>query len=114
MVDQIEVFETGQIEKILVYGIDLDVARERFGRRQHAPLDVGIQGIVRTADRHTVRFDKIADLENGITHLNAERLGLRRSGDRIAVVVRSHDRRNAAKGQIHDAFCGNIEGITVA
>ena len=63
--------------------------------RVEAPIHVRVEFVIGGPDLDPVPLDDVADLEERITHLDVEGLGLLAPRDRATVVVRQHDHRHA-------------------
>ena len=106
--------ETAEIEEALVNAVDDDLGREPLIDGVHAPAHVAVENVVRRQGGDPLPGAKLADLEIGIAHLQADRLGLGAARDDVAVIGRQHHGRSSFQARIEDPLTRNVEAIAVA
>ncbi len=76
-----------QPEEGFVDRVDFDGVAELGDDRVEAPIEVGVELVVRGSQDDAVLADRVADLEDGSAHLDVERLGFLAAGHAAAIVV---------------------------
>src|SRR5271154_3948381 len=101
------------MEEALVDRVRLDGRDHRPETIAHSSREVTVERVVGAEDLNLFSMDQGAKFELGVAHLDPKRLGLVRTGDGAAVVIREHDDRNALQIGAKDAFAGDIEIVAV-
>lgn len=107
-------FDAPQVEERLVDGVYLGGGNHAAERPDHAPRHVAVEVEITRKDGDAVPFFEVADLEIGVSHADAERLGLVRARDHTAVVVRQHDDGPPLQFGAEDPLARGEEIIAVA
>ena len=107
-------FDAPQVEERLVDGVYLGGGNHAAERPDHAPRHVAVEVEITRKDGYIMPFFEVADLEIGVSHADAERLGLVRARDHAAVVVRQHDDGPPLQFGAEDPLARGEEIIAVA
>ena len=105
--------DTIQVQERLVDGIDLDRRGVVPQDLLHPSRHVAVQREIPGEDLDMVPLHDVPYLEERITHLDAERLGLVTPGHRAAVVVAEHDDRLPVQLRTEDPFARGEEIVAV-
>ena len=110
---EVDVRHAAQIQKALIDGVDLDRRGELLQHPAHALREVAIERHVAREDRDMVLGYKVANLEERITHLNAECFCFVRSRNGAAVVARENNDGLALQVGTKDPLAGGEEVVAV-
>ena len=102
-----------KVQERLVDRVDLDGSGVVPQYLLHPSRHVAVQREIPRKDVDMVLLHDIPDLEEGITHLDAERLGFVAPRDRAAVVVREHDDRLPVQLRTENPFARGEEIVAV-
>ena len=102
-----------QIEKAFVDGVDLLLGGKGAEDAHHAVAHVRIEFVIRRKGFEAVLLFHVANLEPGLPHADAERLGFLRACHGAAVVVGEHHNRYTFESGVEHPFAGNVEVIAI-